>query len=136
MAIKYASEEWVQAAREAINKSQAYKEAAKKWEGDMYFIVEPEGGLKEKIFMYFDLWHGECRAASVVTDESAKTPAYRFWAPVGVWRQILEKKVDAVQAMMTGKLSLKGDMAQIMKMPKAASELVNSMLQFETEFPW
>ena len=74
MAIKYASEEWVKAAREAINKNPAYQEAAKKWEGDMYFIVEPEGGLKEKIFMYFDLWHGECRAASVVTDESAKTP--------------------------------------------------------------
>jgi putative sterol carrier protein len=38
--------------------------------------------------------------------------------------------------MMTGKLNLKGDMAQIMKMPKAAVELVNCFLTFETEFPW
>ncbi|HIE17274.1 MAG TPA: hypothetical protein EYP71_03665 [Dehalococcoidia bacterium] len=135
MAIRYGTEEWVKAACEATNKSQAYKEAAKNWEGDMYFIVEPEGTLKEKIIMYFDLYHGECRAASVVKDEAEKTPAYRFWAPLGIWRQILEKKLDPVQAMMTGKLNLKGDMAQIMRMPKAAVELVNCMLTFETEFP-
>jgi len=135
MAIKYGSEEWVRAACEELNKSQAYKDAAKNWEGDMYFIAEPEGGLKEKIVMYFDLWHGECRSASVVVDEGEKTPAYRFWAPLGIWRQILEKKLDAVQAMMTGKLNLKGDMAQIMKMPKAASELVECTTYIDTEFP-
>jgi putative sterol carrier protein len=135
MGIRYGSAEWVKAACEEVNKSQAYKDAAKIWEGDMYFIVEPEGGLKEKIIMYFDLWHGECRSASVVTDESEKTPAYRFWAPLGIWRQILDKKLDPVQAMMTGKLNLKGDMSRIMRSPKAASELVNCMLKIETEFP-
>jgi len=135
MAIKYGTEEWVKAAREELNKTPAYKDAAKKWEGDMYFIVEPEGPLKKKIIMYFDLWHGECREACVVADESAKTPAYRFWAPLGIWRQILEKKLDSVQAMMTGKLHLKGDMAQIMKMPKAAAKLVECVTHIKTEFP-
>lgn len=135
MAIKFGTEEWVKAARAELNKSQAYKDAAKRWEGDMYFIVEPEGGLKETLVTYFDLWHGECRAASVVANESAKTPAYRFWAPLSVWRSILEKKIDPVQAMMTGKLKLKGDMAQIMKMPRAASELVECVTHIKTEFP-
>jgi putative sterol carrier protein len=136
MAIKFATEEWVKAACAELNKSQAYKDAAKNWEGDMYFIMEPEGALKETIITYFDLWHGECRAASVVADESAKTPAYRFWAPLSVWRSILEKKLDPVQAMMTGKLNLKGDMAQIMKMPRAAAELVECTTRVDTEFPW
>jgi len=136
MAITFASEEWVKAACAELNKSQAYKDAAKNWEGDMYFIIEPEGGLKETIITYFDLWHGECRGAAVLADESAKTPAYRLWAPLSVWLSILEKKVDAVQAMMTGKLNLKGDMAQIMKMPRAAVELVECTTRVDTEFPW
>lgn len=135
MAIRYGSEEWAKALCQELNKSQAYKDAAKNWEGDMYFIVEPEGGLKEKLILYFDLWHGECRAASVVKDESEKTPAYRFRAPLSIWRQILEKKLDAVQAMMTGKMNLKGDMAQIMRMPRAASELVECATHIDTEFP-
>jgi putative sterol carrier protein len=37
--------------------------------------------------------------------------------------------------MMTGKIKVKGDMAQIMKMPRAAVELVNCMTAFETVFP-
>ena len=136
MAITFATDEWVKAACAELNKSQAYKDAAKNWEGDMYFIIEPEGGLKETIITYFDLWHGECRGAAVLADESAKTPAYRLWAPLSVWLNILEKKLDPVQAMMTGKLNLKGDMAQIMKMPRAAVELVECTTRVDTEFPW
>jgi len=136
MAIRFGTEEWVKAACAEVNKSQAYKDAAKNWEGDMYFIIEPEGGLKETIITYFDLWHGECRGAAVLADESAKTPAYRLWAPLSVWLNILEKKLDPVQAMMTGKLNLKGDMAQIMKMPRAAVELVECTTRVDTEFPW
>jgi len=136
MAIRFGTEEWVQAMCKEVNSSQAYKDAAKNWEGDMYFIVEPEGGLKETLVTYFDLWHGECRGASAPADESGKTPAYRFWAPLSVWRNILEKKLDPVQAMMTGKLNLKGDMAQIMKMPRSAVELVECTMRIDTEFPW
>lgn len=63
-----------------LNKSQAYREAAKDWEGDFYFIIEPEGSLKETVIYYMDLWHGDCRSA-FVADEKAKTPAFRISAP-------------------------------------------------------
>ncbi|MFC2050131.1 SCP2 sterol-binding domain-containing protein [Chloroflexota bacterium] len=135
MAIKFGSEEWLKAFTQEISQSQAYKEAAKKWDGDLYFIIEPEASLKDKIVVYVDLWHGECRSSALVADESEKTPAYRIWGLFSVWRQILEKKLDPVQAMMTGRLKVKGDMAQIMRMPRAAVELVNCVTKFETEFP-
>lgn len=136
MAIRFANDEWTKALCQEVNGSQAYKEAAKKWEGDMYFIIEPEGNLKEKIVLYFDLWHGECRSAGVVIDETEKSPAYRFSGPLSVWRNILEKKLDPIQALMIGKLSFKGDIAQVMKMPRAAIELVNCATRIDTEFPW
>lgn len=85
--------------------------------------------------MYFDLWHGECREACVVQNENEKNPAYRTWAPYSVWKQIMEKKLDGVQAMMTGRVKVAGDMTQVMKMPSATVELTNCWLLINTEFP-
>ena len=135
MAILFGSQEWVDALKKALETSQAYKEAAKNWEGDIYFIVEPDASYKQRNIMYLDLWHGECREASVITDENEKSPKYRILGPFTNWKQILNKKVDPVQSMMTGKIKVKGDMAQIMKMPRAAVELVNCATAFETVFP-
>ena len=135
MGIKFATEEWVKAACKELNSSKDYMDAAKNWEGDMYFIIEPEGAFKEKVIEYFDNYHGECRATAIIADEGSKTPAYRFWAPYGIWKQILQAKMDPIKAMMSGKLNLKGDMGQIMKMPRAAVELVNCFLKIDTEYP-
>jgi len=135
MAILFGSQEWVDALKKALETSQTYKEAAKKWEGDIYIIVEPDASYKHRNIVYLDLWHGECREARAITDENEKSPKYRIFGPFTNMKQILDKKVDPVQSMMTGKLKVKGDMAQIMKMPRAAVELVNCMTAFETVFP-
>ncbi|MBC8275237.1 MAG: SCP2 sterol-binding domain-containing protein [Chloroflexi bacterium] len=135
MAILFGSQEWADKVCEELNSSQIYKEAAKNWEGDMYIIVEPDATFKQRIIVYFDLWHGDCRSACIVKDENEKSPKYRICGPFAIMKQILDKKVDSVQAMMTGRLKVKGDMAQIMRMPRAAVEFVNGMTTFETVFP-
>jgi len=135
MAILFGTQEWLDALKKALETSQAYKEAAKKWEGDIYFIVEPDASYKNRLILYLDLWHGKCREACVITDENEKSPKYRIFGPFTNWKQILNKKVDPVQSMMTGKIKVKGDMAQIMKMPRAAVELVNCATAFEAVFP-
>ena len=129
MAYIFPSAEWTEQFNNAINSSDAYASAAKNWEGDIILVIDGEGGI------YLDLWHGECREASAITDENEKSPKYRIFGPFTNMRQILDKKVDPVQSMMTGKIKVKGDMAQIMKMPRAAVELVNCMTAFETVFP-
>lgn len=135
MALTYGTQEWADAAMQEMNTSKAYQEAAKNWEGDMYIILEPDASFKHRIITYYDLWHGQCRSASVIKDESDKSPRYQIYGPFTVMNQILEKKLDAVQAMMTGKLKVKGDMAQIMRMPRAAVEFVNSLTRVDTVFP-
>jgi putative sterol carrier protein len=135
MAILFGTQEWVDAMKKALDTSQAYKEAAKKWEGDIYIIVDPDASYKHRHVLYLDLWHGECRDARVIADENENSPKYRIFGPFTNMKQILDKKVDPVQSMMTGKIKVKGDMAQIMRMPRAAVELVNGMTAFETVFP-
>ena len=59
----FPSDEWIKAMMQDLNSSQSYKEAAKNWEGDFYFIIGPGGTLKDTVILYMDLWHGECRNA-------------------------------------------------------------------------
>lgn len=132
---EFGSEEWVQALKDAINASEAYAEAAKTWEGDFYFIVEPGGPVTQEIIMYMDLWHGKCRDACICVDRSAKQPAFVISAPIAVWRKIIDKKLDPIQGMMTRQVKLQGDMVKIMKAVKAAKELVECTTRVPTKFP-
>ena len=135
MVYRFPSDAWVKALMEDLNRSEAYAEAAKTWEGDFYFIVEPGGTLDKSVILYMDLWHGKCRDAFQVTDESAKTPVFRMSAPVATWKKVLTKKLDPIQGLVTGQLKLKGNMSMVMKSVKAAKELVESCTRVETEFP-
>ena len=135
MAHRFPSDAWVKALMEDLNRSEAYAEAAKTWEGDFYFIVDPGGALDKTVILYMDLWHGKCRDAYEVTDESAKTPVFRMSAPVATWKKVLTKKLDPIQGLVTGQLKLKGNMSMVMKSVKAAKELVESCTRVETEFP-
>ena len=135
MAFQFPSDAWVKALMEDLNRSEAYAEAAKTWEGDFYFIVDPGGALDKTVILYMDLWHGKCRDAYQVTDESAKNPVFRMSAPVATWKKVLTKKLDPIQGLVTGQLKLKGNMAMVMKSVKAAKELVEATTRVETEFP-
>ena len=135
MAYKFPSDAWVRALMEDLNKSAAYAEAAQTWEGDFYFIVEPGGTLQKPVYLYMDLWHGKCREAFEVADESVRNPVFRMSAPVATWKKVLTKKLDPIQGLMTGQLKLKGNMAMVMKSVKAAKELVESSTRVETDFP-
>lgn len=134
MPIPFATPEWVAALKDSINRSTAYREAAKTWEGDFWFIVEPEGGKGERKLMYIDLWHGECRDAFLARDENERSPEFRIWAPAKNWKRVIQREVDPIKAMMTNTLKLKGNFAKIMRSVRAAQELVLCAAAVPTEF--
>jgi putative sterol carrier protein len=135
MSIPFPSDAWVKAFMDVLNQSDSYAEAAKTWEGDFHFVIEPGGSLNQTVTLYMDLWHGKCREAYEVTDGNAKAPAFRLNAPVANWKKVLMKQLDPIQGMMTGQLKLKGNMATIMKSVKAAKELVGCSTRVDTSFP-
>jgi putative sterol carrier protein len=134
MAYPFPSDEWIKGLMVEINKSESYRKAASKWEGDFYFIVEPGPGLDETMVLYIDLWHGEARSANAVADSNEKEPEFTIRAPLNTWRRVIERKLDPIQGMITGQLKLKGTMSKIMRYPKAAAELVNCATKVPTEF--
>ena len=56
---------------DAVNASDAYREAAADWEGDIAFVfgAEPDRGVPSDVWAWLDLWHGRCRAGRIVEAE-------------------------------------------------------------------
>jgi len=131
---KFFTQEWGDLYKEAINSSKAYEEAARTWEGDFYFIMEPGGPVKEIAYTYIDLYHGKCRQIELVTDPSKYKPEFTMTAPYSVWKRIATKELDPIKAMITRQAKLSGNMAKIMRYVKAANELTTSTTHVPTEW--
>lgn len=132
--LKFGSSEWILALHNELNASQAYEDAAKNWEGDFYFVVEPDGALTETVYLYMDLWHGKSRDAKLVQDPKEKNPAFVMSGKYGKWKLVTQGKLDPIQALMTGQLKLKGNMTMVMKNVKAAQEIIRACTRLDTEF--
>jgi putative sterol carrier protein len=111
----FPSAEWLQEFADKLNSDQHYAQVAKNWEGDMYFIIEPEGNLKAQTVMYLDLWHGKCRGTEMVAEISQHSPAFTLKAGYGNFAKVLKGELDPMQAMLTRKLDVKGNMAVMMR---------------------
>ncbi len=114
---KFPSPEWLKALEERLNSDPRYAQVARNWEGDLAFIIEPDdsGELTEPLVLYLDLWHGKCRGSAVLRDPAEKNPAFVLTAPLKELRRILDGKLDPMQAMLTRKLKVKGNMAYMMR---------------------
>lgn len=135
MGFQFGTDAWVKALKDELNNSPDYAQAAKKWEGDFYFIVNADEDNPEEIYLYMDLWHGECREALKVADAAAKSPEFELRAPLKTWQGVMEKKIDPIKGIMTKKLAMKGPMMKVMKAPKAAIELVEACARLDTDWP-
>jgi putative sterol carrier protein len=131
---KFFSDEWIEAYKNAINESKEYEEAAKDWEGDFLFVVEPDEELKEPMYAYIDLYHGKAREAYRVDDPSKVKAAYEFRGKYSDWKKLLAGEIDPIKGLVTGKFKLKGNMAMVMKYAKAAQILVDLTKKVGTEF--
>ena len=130
----FPSEEWAKLFMEQVNTNQKYEDAAKNWEGDFLFVVNPDAELKEPATIYMDLWHGKCRSASLLKPGEQKKAAYTYSGPYGNWKKLINKQIDPIQGLLTGKFKLQGDMAKVLRAVRAAKELVETAGKVPTEF--
>ena len=132
--IPFASPAWVVALKEAINASKTYRESAKNWEGDFWFMVEPDNAEGERKLIYLDLWHGECRDALLATSEAEHAPEFRISGTARNWQRVITKEIDPIRALMTNSLKLKGNLAKVMRNVRAAQDLVLCAASIPTQF--
>jgi len=112
---KFPTVDWVNALNDKLNTDEQYARIARNWEGDMLCIVDPGGPLAEKTEIYLDLWHGKCRQALVSDGSQEYTPAITLKSPYPNFLKVIQGEWEPMQALMTGKLSVKGSMVLLMK---------------------
>ena len=112
---KFPTSEWPYMLMEKLNKDAQYARIAHNWEGDFYFVIEPDESLSDQVVFYFDLWHGKCREALVVEAFNKKKPVFELRAPYRNYVRILKGELHPMQALMTRKLNVRGNMAILMR---------------------
>jgi putative sterol carrier protein len=134
MAIKFPSDEWIKALSSHLNASESYAKAAANWEGDFLFVVQPDSAFQQTAYLYIDFQHGESSSAMQVGSLEEKKAMYTLSAPYNIWRKVIEGKLDAVQGMFSGKLKVRGNIAQIQRNPKVTTEFIACATKIPTEF--
>ncbi len=115
MSAIFPSLDWLNALDAKLNSDERYADIAKKWEGDMTIVIEPEGNVTEKKVYYLDLWHGKCRGVAELKDASEKKSAFVLTATYENIKRIMTGNLDPMQAMLTRKLSVQGNLAVMMR---------------------
>jgi putative sterol carrier protein len=134
MAAIFPSEEWLQGLESKLNSDARYQEIAKNWEGDLLFLIEPDGNLKVRLTFYLDLWHGQCRKAEYQpTPESYPTPTFTLTSSYKDITSILMGKLNPMTAMMTSKLKVKGSMGYMMRNVPTVLDFVRVAQEVTTE---
>jgi len=130
--VRFPSDEWIKIFKEELNKSTAYQEVAKDWEGDFLFVITPDEELKIETMFYIDLWHGKCRDAYLVKGE--KQAKFVFKGPYSNWKKVIRKELDPIRGLIRGMFTVDGDSRVILDQAKAAQELVNTASKIPVVF--
>ena len=124
------TETWAIALGEALHRTEAYRKAAKTWEGsvilewsDAPLTMPTSEAMGCGVFL--DLHHGDCRAGRMATVQDYAAARYVLSADLAVWNALLGGTLTPTMALLRGKLKLeKGSIGTLMPHVNAASELV------------
>lgn len=130
----FPKDEWVSALMEKINTDAQYAHVARNWEGDMVFVVDPNGALKEKITFYLDLWHGTCRNAYLVPPGQEAKAVFTLQAPYENYVRLLKGELEPMQALLTRKISVHGNMAVLMRSVPTVLDFVRCCREVTTGY--
>jgi putative sterol carrier protein len=131
--MKFPSEEWAAAFRDAINQNEAYREAAKAWEGDIVFLVRMPDPTAASPGVHLALAHGTCSSASYYPDAREVSSEFVYEGSPENWKKLLAGETDPVKAILEGTFRIKGNLAKAMRFTRAAKELVETAAKIPTD---
>ncbi len=106
---------WFLKLKEKLNSDAQYAKIAHNWEWDLLFNIEADDLLNNSLYVYMDLWHGTCREVKIIEDISSSKATFTLSAPYRNYIALLSGKLDPMQAMLTRKLRVQGNMTIMMR---------------------
>ena len=131
---KFPTEEWLTTLIEKLNTDEKYAQVARNWEGDMAFVIEPSHALTDDVKYYLDLWHGKCRDGYAFDAASDVNAVFTLKAPYGNLVRVLNGELDPMQALLTRKISVQGNMAVLMRNVPTVLDFVRCCREITDDF--
>jgi putative sterol carrier protein len=121
----FGTQEWAYQLKTSLNKNPNYKDSAKTWEGALVLEFLAEGKkLHNDAWVWLDLWHGECRIAKFLTKRDEEPAPFFITAKESVWHGLGTGAINPQTALGAGKFKIQGEMAKLMRFPKAAAYIL------------
>ncbi|MGC8596653.1 MAG: SCP2 sterol-binding domain-containing protein [Thermocladium sp.] len=132
--IVFPSREWVNRYCNELSMSEDYNKAGKGWKDPILFKVNEEAGLQFEISRFIlKLMDGKCLSVEFPMEEHATAP-FIIEASYDNWKKVIEGKINPTQAMLTGQLKVKGNMALLLRYSTAAIAMVKAAQKVPTQF--
>ena len=137
MSYEVFTQDWAAAWGEAIRASDGYRTAAQRWKWPMVVTMTFGAGLDlPERSVFLDLFEGDCREARSANETDRAAVSYVLSGDFYTWKQVLERDLDLILALMMGKLKLeKGSLASLIPYVTAAREMVAAASQVPYSFP-
>jgi putative sterol carrier protein len=137
MGYPFPSEEWLLALKDVLNRDPRYAQVAAHWEGDMVVVIELDHETSQaegsQVF-YLDLWHGRCREARLIQHgEEIPDAKFVLKAKIDHIMRIFQGDLDPMQAMLTRRLHVQGDMAYMLRNVPTVLDFVRCCRQVEID---
>ena len=131
------SDEWCQTWEDKVRGSKTFSEYNRGWQGDIGCVMhkDPAANLPEDKYLYLDFEDGIVNGIRMVDKETAENAKFVISGPYVRWKQVAKRELDAVKAMMQGKLRLKGNLPYVVKYLKGVQESIRCLTEVEARFP-
>ncbi len=129
--------EWVATFEKNVQEDEEYRQVASDWEGSVviHILAKPDLGIEEDLYLFMDLWHGDCRSVRLVPKDVGENGDYVLTGEYERWKSVMKAELDPIKGLMQGKLKLRGDLSTIVRYVKASARLVSLSAEIDTVFP-
>ena len=122
------SEDWAVALGGALRVSDAFRRAARTWEGAVvldWSDAPPSHAENSACGVYLDLRRGDCRASRMASAADYEAAQYVLSADLESWNAMLQGRLAPTTALLFGRMKLKkGSVMALMPHVGMATELI------------
>ena len=127
MGVKFLSEEWAQAVKDAVNSNEAFKSAAGSQTAKIQQVVTgPDGETK----YWFKLEGGQADLGIGEIDSPDATISQDYETAVA----LSKNELTGTSAYMSGKLRVSGDLMKLMQLQGALGQLPTALKDIDVEY--
>lgn len=131
------SDEWLAAIKDAVNRSQEFRQLGKDIDIPVAIIIEPippAMGLREAFIFQIDARQGIIRQMNRIDRAKADALPAAIAGTYRRWKEIYRGKLPVMEALLRGKLRVRGDEFRLARYSSAFREIVRCTNRLDCVF--